>query len=194
MLKVYFADVSALEITEKMKSFFCDTRLKKLQMATDKRVCAGAEALLWYALGEEPRYDYGKNGKPYFTDRDMCFNLSHSGSYVACALSKDPVGVDIQQVRAYKDKTARRIFTEAEYEQLQKSENKEKAFCLIWAEKEAYVKRSGGGVGELLNGNIEAVAFSKELNGYALAVCGKGEPEFIEVTVFELTEFFEGMK
>lgn len=36
-------------------------------------------------------------GKPFFPDcPGLCFSLSHSGGYVACALGDTPLGVDVQ--------------------------------------------------------------------------------------------------
>ena len=194
MLKVYYADISALEITENMINCFSNTRLEKLQKAKNYHTSASVEALLCYALGRKPCYAYKENGKPYFTDCDLYFNISHSGDYVACALSDHPVGMDIQKETEYKDRVARRVFSETEYELLQKSENKQKTFCCIWAKKEAAVKLTGGGIGQLLGGETFTKAVSMELDGYSLAVCGRGEAEFIEVLAQTLTDFFEGMK
>ncbi|MDB5013419.1 MAG: sfp, partial [Daejeonella sp.] len=38
-------------------------------------------------------------GKPYFAGiENFQFNLSHSGSWIACAISDCPVGIDIEQI------------------------------------------------------------------------------------------------
>ena len=36
-------------------------------------------------------------GKPYFKDQDVFFNYSHSKNYIACAIAKCNVGVDIEE-------------------------------------------------------------------------------------------------
>ena len=192
MLKVYYADVSELNITEKMKSFFTDSRLKKLEKAKNKNLSAGVEALLCYAIGEKPRYSYNENGKPYFVNNELFFNLSHSGSYVACALSDKPVGVDIQKVWPFKESVASKVCTKEELASLRESPNKEETFCLLWAKKEAFVKKNGDGIGSILGG-IESDAETLNIEGYCLAVCGNGEAEFIEVSVKKLCDFFERM-
>ena len=192
MLKVYYADVSALDITEKMQSYFSESRLEKLRKSKNKKTCAGVEALLCYSVFGKPSYYYGKNGKPYFNNGEQFFSLSHSGCFVACAISDKPVGVDIQQVRAYRPATAERILNESENLILQNSTDKEKTFCYLWAKKEAVAKKRGGGIGEILKG-IHTDAQALELEDYCLVVCGEGEAEFIEVTAKEITDFFEGM-
>ena len=39
------------------------------------------------------------NGKPYITNYDIYFNISHSFDYVICAISKEEIGVDIEKIR-----------------------------------------------------------------------------------------------
>ena len=68
-----------------------------------------ADLLLRYALRQEygiaelPRIETGERGKPYFPDcPELCFNLSHCKTAVACALDSAPVGVDVQDYRPIK--------------------------------------------------------------------------------------------
>ena len=59
-----------------------------------------------------------EGGKPYFADLPLHFNVSHSGGYVACALSDcDEVGVDIETSNPPDErakKIAQRFFTKDE--------------------------------------------------------------------------------
>lgn len=57
---------------------------------------------------------YEPQGKPYILHVPWHYNLSHSGDYVALAISDAPVGVDIQQKRTYKDLLVKRFFSEEE--------------------------------------------------------------------------------
>ncbi len=193
IIKVYYADVSGLILSEKLLGFLSEARLDKLRKSNNKMACAGVELLLYYALRGKPCYSYAKNGKPQFLDSHMHFSLSHSENLVACAVSLSPVGVDIQKERPYVDAVARRVFSEEEYAFLQGCENKEKAFCSLWAKKEAVAKRTGGGIGEMLGGKSYGKACLLELQGAALAVCGEGEVQFEKVSLFELTDYFERM-
>ena len=50
-------------------------------------------------LEQLPSIARGKRGKPLFPDfPQLRFNLSHSGPRALCALDRDEVGVDIQQI------------------------------------------------------------------------------------------------
>ena len=51
-----------------------------------------------YGRRELPPVLREENGKPYFPgDAQICFNLSHCDTAVACALDHSPVGIDVQQ-------------------------------------------------------------------------------------------------
>lgn len=70
-----------------------------------------AELLLRHALRTEygrsdlPNVQTGEKGKPFFPDRpDLCFNLSHCKTAVACVLDRAPAGVDVQEVRPLRRK------------------------------------------------------------------------------------------
>ena len=59
----------------------------------------GAER--YWGLTPLPELEAGERGKPWFPSCPQNhFNLSHSGSFALCALSDQPVGVDIQEMRA----------------------------------------------------------------------------------------------
>lgn len=89
------------------------------RIAKDRRLSLGAGLLLCEAfdrLGiEEPQLAFDENGKPYLPGReDVRFNLSHSGHYAALALSDEPVGVDVEQVRSFSEALVKRVFLPAE--------------------------------------------------------------------------------
>ena len=92
-----------------------------------------------------------EGGKPYFADLPLHFNVSHSGGYVACALSDcDEVGVDIETSNPPDErakKIAQRFFTKDE---ILAVEQDPKRFPRLWTEKEAKAKFSGESVGNLL--------------------------------------------
>ena len=55
---------------------------------------------------------YNENGKPYLAEgQGIYFNLSHSGEYVACAVSGEEVGCDIELISGQKPDIARRFFS-----------------------------------------------------------------------------------
>ncbi|MBQ3334365.1 MAG: 4'-phosphopantetheinyl transferase superfamily protein [Eubacteriaceae bacterium] len=94
----------------------------------------------------------GRNpfGKPFFKDPgEGHLSLSHSGDYTLLALSRDPVGVDLQRLRmkADPDAAAARFFTPAEAGLITSADPAEKTsrFLALWAKKEAAVKAAGTG-------------------------------------------------
>lgn len=46
---------------------------------------------------QESSFSKTKIGKPHFKNRNIFFNYSHSNNYIACAISKFNVGVDIEE-------------------------------------------------------------------------------------------------
>ncbi len=93
---------------------------------------------------------YGERGKPYLTALPLYFNLSHSGGYVACGISDEEIGVDVQETgRTVSMRLADRYFTPKERERLAHIPDKE-AYChffsRLWAQKESYGKLTGRGV------------------------------------------------
>ncbi len=96
------------------------------------------------------------NGKPYIHNSPLHFNLSHSGDYVFCLCGTERVGCDIQKQCEYRDKVAKRFFTEKEYGYLCGSKEKELDFTRIWTMKESILKFRGDGI----SGGLDSFDFS----------------------------------
>jgi len=87
------------------------------------------------------------HGKPFVCGyEDAHFNISHSGVFVACALSPAPVGIDVQTIGPARMNIAKRFFTENEYRYVEDSPDPEIRFCRVWTMKESYLKRDGLGI------------------------------------------------
>ncbi len=126
-------------------------------------------------------YTYGQNGKPYFVNLPVYFNLSHSGDYVLCVVADCEVGADIQQMNDIDYwKTAERFFREKEVaimRQLATAEEQKRFFYNLWARKEAYGKYTGDGVSKALA--VDMIDFPEgtmwkeyeNLDGYYIAIC-----------------------
>lgn len=87
-------------------------------------------------------------GKPAVAGReDIHFNISHSGSVVACTVSDVECGVDIEKIDASHDMMgiANRFFSMMEYNAMLMSPNPAEAFCRLWTLRESYVKMRGLG-------------------------------------------------
>ncbi len=63
--------------------------------------------------GEKITIERNVHGKPYLPGHpQICFNISHSGEYAACAFASIPIGMDLQQHRrAAWERMAERYFS-----------------------------------------------------------------------------------
>lgn len=91
---------------------------------------------------------FNPNGKPYFKNSPIQFNLSHSGDAVLIAVSETlDVGADVERMRPDKDPLAlsRRFFTASEADQIAQSPpaRQAEAFIATWCRKEALIKAIG---------------------------------------------------
>lgn len=120
----------------------------------------------------------GEKGKPYLRDYPYFFNLSHSGDYVVCVLSRREIGVDIQAHRAGgSGRIAEKYFSPEEAQALLQAKDRDAFFFRLWTRKEAYGKLTGRGIADCLGKNlwsgVEELCWEEydELPGYSMAVC-----------------------
>ena len=109
----------------------------------------------------------GEYGKPYFTNTDLKFNISHSGKYIVCAVCDGEVGVDIEEITKTDLSLARNIFMPSEQKYIQSSKDKIKAFYEIWTAREAYMKYVGKGF------YLEQNSFETDIEKLIYSVDGK---------------------
>ena len=173
----------------------------RFRFEKDKRLCLGAELLLRHALraggvGEVPMvFDHGAQGKPYFKDSGVYFNISHSEEYVVCALAPCEVGCDVEQITPVDLKIARRFFFRSEYDDVASQETAEARsdlFFRYWTLKESFMKVTGLGMKlpldafEIVRGSEITVRQSVDereysfaefdgLPGYHCALCAAGD-------------------
>lgn len=119
----------------------------------DRRQSLAAYLLLQHGLREEyaldimPRLEYDDRGKPRMLDYpDIHFNISHCRRGVACAISRVPIGVDIEVIDAIDWDVARRVMNAAQLDAIAASPTPERAFCKLWTIKESILKYSGEGL------------------------------------------------
>ena len=77
--------------------------------------------------GEKITIERNAHGKPYLPGHpQICFNISHSGEYAACAFASIPIGMDLQQHRrAAWERMAERYFSAEDQKHLAAAENAE---------------------------------------------------------------------
>lgn len=213
-MKLYVADVESISL-EQLKSMVSRKRLEKsraFRFEMDQRRSLCAEALLNYVLSVNfpsipcpVKLWEDEWHKPHLLlperMENIEFNLSHSGNYAVCLLSKQPAGVDIEErkdVPQY-ERLARRYFTKREMEDINSSDR----FLQYWTLKESYVKAIGKGLHfpldkveiHLKDGNAKFCGVDgsytgrvyKELSGYVISICkqdGEEFPERLEKVIF----------
>ncbi len=156
-------------------------KVNKLRVTSDKLRGVGAGILInfikeKYNIKGDVKVD--KFGKPYFEKSNINFNISHSGSYVVAAVSKQDIGIDIQKIKSDKHRIAEKNFLPSECEYINEVEDEniiQQRFCEIWTIKEAYLKNIGIGLRKPLN------SFEVDLNGASPRIVGKKEYRFIQM-------------
>jgi 4'-phosphopantetheinyl transferase len=81
--------------------------------------------------------------KPYFAN-DLNFNISHSGDYVLCGLSrKCRVGIDLEEISNIDRRDFLGCFTEREWSHINNANDPLRTFYQFWTKKEAVIKADG---------------------------------------------------
>lgn len=155
-------------------------RTLRYRRKIDRDLCVIGYWLLCYGLRKEygitdyPRLLYGDYGKPHLTDYpDIHFNISHCNIGVACAISQNEVGVDIQDVQHYNANVAKRICTDEEMAQLTQCQHPEALFCRLWTIKESFLKQFGASI-ECLENKASAEWLMSQAPGYVFTHWGEG--------------------
>lgn len=122
------------------------------------------------------------NGQPYLTGCDLYVSISHSREMVACAVSRQPVGIDIERIRPIKLNLVRQVCVEEEKAYLLADSpfNEEvpcqdegilQRFFEIWTAKEAYFKKCGTGITDMKSVNILSLPREyHQIDGYMVQI------------------------
>ncbi|MBQ8796874.1 MAG: 4'-phosphopantetheinyl transferase superfamily protein [Oscillospiraceae bacterium] len=98
-----------------------------------------------------------ENGQPYLTGCDLHVSISHCEDLVVCAVSSQPVGIDVQRLVPIDLAIARHVCVEQERQYLFAPADRDQQmerFYEIWTAKEAYFKKQGTGITGLKTVNI----------------------------------------
>ncbi|MCB0508049.1 MAG: 4'-phosphopantetheinyl transferase superfamily protein [Chitinophagales bacterium] len=88
----------------------------------------------------------GIKDRPY-VDKPIDFNISHSGNYVAVAISaNNKIGIDIEKHRAINVDLFKRYFDENEWQEIKQAKDSKSKFFDLWTIKESAIKCDGRGV------------------------------------------------
>ena len=129
---------------------------------------------------ELPPIHVTKRGKPYLSDSEYHFSITHTRKHAFCALSRFPVGIDAEELdRPVRLKAAGRILSEEELRQFEKAADPRRALLTFWVLKEAAVKLTGEGLRGIPNDTSFALSDPRvrEWDGCLVAVLTEGDEE-----------------
>ena len=94
-----------------------------------------------------PEFEYNEFGKPFIPGRpDIQFSISHTKNAIAVAISRYPIGLDIEQIRHQSDSLVRKTMNLVEQQQIAESLQPDSTFTALWTQKEAVLKLRGTGI------------------------------------------------
>jgi 4'-phosphopantetheinyl transferase len=130
-------------------------KIERFKFREDKLRCLYGEILLKYALDKYFNIEYEKEvisedelGKPHLSRKQISFNLSHSGNWVAVVCYINDAGIDIERIEKPPYEIMPGTFTQNEINQIENCSPQAKAgmFYKIWTLKESYIKMLGKGL------------------------------------------------
>ncbi len=97
---------------------------------------------------EDIRYNFDYYGKPTLPGKDIFFNISHSGDWIALGISDRVIGVDVERIQDIDLAIAEHFFAPIEVQDLRSLplEKRYEYFFILWTLKESYIKAEGKGV------------------------------------------------
>ena len=98
-----------------------------------------------YTLHSTPTFLYNEYGAPSIKNGPY-FSISHCKSGIAVAVSKQPIGIDIETVRPLKVDLVKKTMNPLEQEVIFFDTQPDWAFTRLWTRKEAFLKMKGTGI------------------------------------------------
>ena len=98
-----------------------------------------------YTLHSTPTFLYNEYGAPSIKNGPY-FSISHCKSGIAVAVSKQPIGIDIETVRPLKVDLVKKTMNPLEEEVIFFDTQPDWAFTRLWTRKEAFLKMKGTGI------------------------------------------------
>lgn len=156
-----FSEKHALK--HELMPFFSETRLGKIgrwllnpqdSSLSEKHISAleqsaAAELAICAAMKNSGRpfapsdYAYKESGQP--TIQNGHISISHTEGYAACAIAREPVGIDVERGHTFSKAAAKRILSPQE-ELMSDSTNADELLSRIWTVKESFLKMTGEGI------------------------------------------------
>lgn len=94
------------------------------------------------------------SGQPVLPGSGLHVSISHCDDLVACAISGEPIGIDVEKLRPVKPAMIQRVCTPEELSWVGGDPDR---FFQVWTAKEAYFKMAGTGITDLRSVNTLAL-------------------------------------
>ncbi|MGI4749746.1 MAG: 4'-phosphopantetheinyl transferase family protein [Janthinobacterium lividum] len=133
-------------------------KIQRYQQEKDRQARIISRAVLRILLGRylsvdpvEIRFTLDHNKKlvlQHLASENLCFNVSHSGGWILIAISKNPVGVDVEQINTSFNYQNLLDFSFSSIEKncIQTAAIPINSFYKLWTRKEALLKATGKGL------------------------------------------------
>ena len=155
MITLVREDIWAFDLQAALKEISEQRREQALKFKHEQgqRLCVLAYLLLkqalreGYGITENPVFEYNEHGKPSIVGHpEICFNLSHCKEAAVCVVSDQPIGVDVESIREFKESLVNYTMNDDEIAQINSAEHPAAAFIRLWTMKEATMKLIGTGI------------------------------------------------
>ena len=165
-------------------------KIDSFRFDKDKKLSLAAGILAYKALSEagvdQSEVVFAEYSKPMVKDKEVYFNLSHSGDYAVCALSDKPVGVDIQKLRPFADNLVRFVYSPQEKQFVESfpEAERDREYTKLWTVKESIMKYLGTGI------SVGAKKITVDASGTMSASCVGYDLSHLHFTCFEIQDHF----
>lgn len=122
-----------------------------------------------------PDLVFNQYGKPYLRGNEVYFNLSHSGSLTAVAVSEAEIGLDCEKIKNRSYHSVLKSFSEREQQEIDTPES----FLRHWTIKESFVKFLGTSIAKEL----------KELEYFGQTLYLKNEEQHVSLLTEKIEEY-----
>jgi 4'-phosphopantetheinyl transferase len=99
----------------------------------------------WGSDIQQPFFDYNEYGAPSIQGGPY-FSISHCKEGIAVAVDSQPIGIDIESVRPFKEALMHKTMNPAEQAAILSSDDPDWAFTRLWTQKEAVLKMQATGI------------------------------------------------
>lgn len=192
-------------------NFISEDRMKRVESKVNPKAqleTLGAshllEKLLWENHIKGPyNYEYTDLGAPRLKDKkDVYFSLSHSDLIAVAVVSDVPCGIDIEAIKNYNEKLAKRFFTPSDVAFIESCPKEERAerFTEVWTFKEAMAKMLGKSVYQVLpwidfhegtegsKKDIHWTKFSFQFRYFFITITYEGKPQQLGMSFYNPIE------